>query len=126
MRFAGRPRLRLVAVSLAFPGFPAYYPLRERTISRIMHDLDVCIRTCEKENRGRTDHELFGVLIYISLSRYGHPVFPHEDDVVHVGPWDVGNQPIADWCTFSIDCQYEVRKWRWWDDAGFLVRSDLV
>lgn len=41
-------------------------------------------------------------------SRYAYPVFPHEDDIVHVGPWDVGNMPIADWCTFSIDCQYEV------------------
>lgn len=40
--------------------------------------------------------------------RYAHPVFPHEDDIVHVGPWDVGNQPIADWCTYSIECQYEV------------------
>lgn len=40
--------------------------------------------------------------------RYAHPVFPHEDDVVHVGPWDVGHQPIADWCTYSIECQYEV------------------
>ncbi|CAM9709959.1 unnamed protein product [Ectocarpus sp. 12 AP-2014] len=39
--------------------------------------------------------------------RYAHPVFPHEDDVVHVGPWDVGNKPIADWCTYSIECQYE-------------------
>lgn len=47
-----------------------------------------------------------------SLSRYAHPVFPHEDDIVHVGPWDVGNQPIADWCTFSIQCQYEVSRLR--------------
>lgn len=59
--------------------------------------------------------------------RYAHPVFPHEDDVVYVGPWDVGKMPIADWCTYSIDCQYEVSRsvmvvrylfdyhWRGWD-----------
>ena len=45
-------------------------------------------------------------------ARYSHPVFPHEDDIVHVGPWDVGNQPIADWCTYSIECQYEVSQYR--------------
>lgn len=41
-------------------------------------------------------------------SRYAHPVFPHDDDVIYVGPWDVGSMPIADWCSYSIECQYEV------------------
>ncbi|CAM9243358.1 unnamed protein product, partial [Choristocarpus tenellus] len=39
--------------------------------------------------------------------RYNYPVFPQEDDVVYVGPLDVGQSPIADWCTYSIECQYE-------------------
>lgn len=40
--------------------------------------------------------------------RYAHPTFPHEDDIVHVGPWDVGGEPTADWCMYSIECQFEV------------------
>lgn len=53
---------------------------------------------------------IYAIVYYLSLyrPRYAHPVFPHEDDIVYVGPWDVGSMPISDWCTYSVQCQYEV------------------
>ncbi|CAM9251995.1 unnamed protein product, partial [Phaeothamnion confervicola] len=39
--------------------------------------------------------------------RRDYDVFPAQDDVKYVGPWDVSGVPIADWCELSIDCQYE-------------------
>jgi len=35
------------------------------------------------------------------------PPYPHPDDIYSVGPWQIYEQPIADWCERSIMCDYE-------------------
>ncbi|DBA03616.1 TPA: hypothetical protein N0F65_006795 [Lagenidium giganteum] len=35
------------------------------------------------------------------------PPLPNQDDVRHVGPTDVLQQPTADWCMFDTKCNYE-------------------
>jgi len=39
--------------------------------------------------------------------RTAFPAFPHDDDIYAVGPWQFGQQPISDWCTRRITCDYE-------------------
>lgn len=39
--------------------------------------------------------------------RYKYPALPDQDDIRFVGPFDFFEDPIADWCTQTIQCNYE-------------------
>lgn len=49
------------------------------------------------------DYEEYGT----NWWRREFPPFPHQDDITHVGPADVGKHPIADWCELTVQCAYE-------------------
>ena len=40
-------------------------------------------------------------------ARYKYPSLPNQDDIQYVSSWDVGAEPIADWCIRSLACNYE-------------------
>jgi hypothetical protein len=39
--------------------------------------------------------------------RLEYPPYPHDDDIKVVGPWQIYEVPIADWCERSLTCAYE-------------------
>lgn len=39
--------------------------------------------------------------------RYKYPSLPDQDAIDYVGSWEVGGEPIADWCYRTISCNYE-------------------
>jgi len=39
--------------------------------------------------------------------RRKYPQFPHQDDIKVVGPTDVFETPISDWCERSVQCKFE-------------------
>ena len=42
-----------------------------------------------------------------SWYRYAYPPLPDQDHIQYVGSWNVGQEPIADYCVRNLQCNYE-------------------
>lgn len=43
----------------------------------------------------------------LSWYRYNYPPLPDQDHIQYVSSWDVGQNPIADYCVRNLQCNYE-------------------